>query len=105
MFYLMVLNKCLKRERQQQMYKQESTCFIATHVRYIWRSAVRDTNQDIVRNTGQEANNQGYVKVMDVTLEEVGVSSKMKATENTDGSYGVRRRISTHKRRSGSCRR
>src|SRR6218665_1062313 len=89
-----------------------------THICYIWGSAVRDTNQDIVRDTkdtkdtkdivrdtGQEANNQGHVKVTDVNLEEVGGSSKMKATENTDGSYGVRRRISTHKRRSGSCRR
>ena len=48
---------------------------------------------------------KGHVKVTDVTLEEVGVSSKTKATENTDGSYGARRRISTYKRRSGSCRR
>src|SRR6218665_599402 len=65
----------------------------------------RDSNQR--RSTTYQTTRfgKGHVKVMDVTLEEVGVSSKMKATENIDGSYGVRRRISTHKRRSGSCRR
>src|SRR6218665_2711256 len=41
---------------------------------------------------------KGHLKV---TWKQVGVSSKPKATENTDGSHGARRRISTRKRRSG----
>src|SRR6218665_3126053 len=42
---------------------------------------------------------KGRLKVTDVTLEKVGVSSQTKATENADGSHGARRRISTRKRR------